>query len=280
MTQRHESYNLPALSSLCLSEKNSWDSPCARDVCVCVVRSTLGDRTKTGASGSGGGGRYCRYISVTYVYIYVCYIYGILYAAARAMGETLTDWAAAAASTTTGSAPGRRRRAGSPSPSLSLSLSPLWSRPFLAARATITRSVSLALRGLLYVLLALSLFPIIYRYIHVYLSPRCFLSLLSLFPHYRICANLPKSVTKPQMCFWKFVFEHTFGARFFSLFVVYIREIHGCTASIEWYTFSRTTSYFLRKCQKKLFSSNLSHVAQKRSTQSFKKEIKTRKKEL
>ena len=48
----------------------------------------------------------------------------------------------------------------------------------------------------------------------------------------------------------KIFLEHTFGARFFSLLVVYIREIHGCTASIEWYTFSRTTSYFLRKWQK------------------------------
>ena len=53
----------------------------------------------------------------------------------------------------------------------------------------------------------------------------------------------------------KIFFEHTFGARFFSLFVVYIREIHGCKASIEWYTFSRTTSYFLRKWQKKLLNS-------------------------
>ena len=45
-------------------------------------------------------------------------------------------------------------------------------------------------------------------------------------------------------------------------------------------TFSRTTSYFLRKWQKKPFSSNLNYYAQKRSTQSFKKEIKPRKKEL
>ena len=57
----------------------------------------------------------------------------------------------------------------------------------------------------------------------------------------------------------KIFFEHTFGARFFSLFVVYIREIRGWTGSIEWYTFSRTTSYFLRKWQKKPFSLNLSH---------------------
>ena len=68
------------------------------------------------------------------------------------------------------------------------------------------------------------------------------------------------------------------GARFFSLFVVYIREIRGWTGYIQWYTFSRTTSYFLRKWQKKPFSSNLGHLAQKWSTQSFKKEIKTRKK--
>ena len=31
----------------------------------------------------------------------------------------------------------------------------------------------------------------------------------------------------------------------------------------EWYTFFRTTSYILRKWQKKPFSSNLSHLAQK-----------------
>ena len=37
--------------------------------------------------------------------------------------------------------------------------------------------------------------------------------------------------------------------------------------SEEWYTFSRTTSYFLRKWHKKPFSSNLSHLAQKRSNQ-------------
>ena len=39
-------------------------------------------------------------------------------------------------------------------------------------------------------------------------------------------------------------------AWFFSTFLMYRREIRGCTASIEWYSFSRTTSYFLRKCQK------------------------------
>ena len=38
--------------------------------------------------------------------------------------------------------------------------------------------------------------------------------------------------------------------------------------------------YFLEKWQKKPFSSNLSHLAQKWSNQSFKKEIKTRQKEL
>ena len=78
-------------------------------------------------------------------------------------------------------------------------------------------------------------------------------------PSVAICANLAKSATKPQKWFWKFFFEHTFGVRFFSLFVVYIREIRSWTGSIEWYTFSRTTSYFLRKWQKKPFSSNLSH---------------------
>ena len=51
----------------------------------------------------------------------------------------------------------------------------------------------------------------------------------------------------------------TYQTWFFSLFVVYIREINGCTAFIEWYTFS-TTSYFLEKCNK------------------FRKAIKTRKK--
>ena len=61
----------------------------------------------------------------------------------------------------------------------------------------------------------------------------------------------------------KIFFDHTFGAKFFSLFVVYIREICCCTTFIEWYTFSRTTSYFSRKWQKKPFSSNLSHLAQK-----------------
>ena len=37
-------------------------------------------------------------------------------------------------------------------------------------------------------------------------------------------------------------------------------------------------NFLLQKLQKKPFSSNLSHLAQNRSTQSFKKEIKTRKK--
>ena len=79
----------------------------------------------------------------------------------------------------------------------------------------------------------------------------------------------------------KIFFEHTFGARFFLLFVVYIREIRCCTTLIEGYTFSRTTSYFLRKWQKKSsLNSNLSHLAQKRYTQSFKNEIKTIKNEL
>ena len=59
-----------------------------------------------------------------------------------------------------------------------------------------------------------------------------------------------------------------------------IREIRGWTGSIKWTTFSRVTSYFLRKCQKKLFSSNLSHLAQDWSTQSFKKEIRTIKKSI
>ena len=46
------------------------------------------------------------------------------------------------------------------------------------------------------------------------------------------------------------------------------------------YTLSRTTSYFLRKWQKKPFSLNLTHLAQKYSNQSFKTEIKTIEKEL
>ena len=76
----------------------------------------------------------------------------------------------------------------------------------------------------------------------------------------------------------KIFFRAQLRARFFSLFD--IREIRGWTRSIEWYTISRTTSYFLRKWQKKPFSLNLSHLAQKQSTQSFKKEIKTIKKEF
>ena len=86
---------------------------------------------------------------------------------------------------------------------------------------------------------------------------------------------------KSQNMVLKNFFVYTYQTWFFSLFVVfvvYIREICCCTMLIEWYTFSRTTSYFLRKWQKKPFSFNLSHLAQKRSTQSFKKEIKTRKK--
>ena len=59
-------------------------------MCVCVVRSTLGDRTKTGASSSGGGGRYCRYISVTYVCIYMCVIYTVYYMPRRALWERLS----------------------------------------------------------------------------------------------------------------------------------------------------------------------------------------------
>ena len=42
------------------------------------------------------------------------------------------------------------------------------------------------------------------------------------------------------------------------------------------YTFSRITSYYLRKWQKNS-SSNVSHIAQKRPTRSFKNEIKNRK---
>ena len=78
----------------------------------------------------------------------------------------------------------------------------------------------------------------------------------------------------------KIFFQAHLRASFFSLFVVYIREICCCTTLIEWYTFSRTNSYFLRKWQKKPFSSNLSYLAQKQFTQSFKKEIKTIKREL
>ena len=89
-----------------------------------------------------------------------------------------------------------------------------------------------------------------------------------------------KSARNSEIWFWKFFFEHTFQIWVFSLFVVYMREIRGSIAPIDWYTFSRTTSYFLRKCQKKPFSSNLSYLAQKRSTQCFKKEIKTIKTEL
>ena len=55
-------------------------------------------------------------------------------------------------------------------------------------------------------------------------------------------------------------------------------KVRSCTAFIKWATFSRTTSYFLRKLHKKPFFSNLSHLAQTQSTQSFKNEIKTRKK--
>ena len=77
---------------------------------------------------------------------------------------------------------------------------------------------------------------------------------LLVFIIHEVCANLPKSATKPEITISYFFFEHTFGARFFSLFVVNIREIHGC-AFIEGY-----------------------NLAQNWSTQNFKKEIKTRKK--
>ena len=72
----------------------------------------------------------------------------------------------------------------------------------------------------------------------------------------------------------KYGFENFFSSTptrpVFSLFVVYIREIRGWTASIEWYTFSRT-SYSLEKWQKKQFSSNLSHLSKRWSTQNFQK---------
>ena len=50
----------------------------------------------------------------------------------------------------------------------------------------------------------------------------------------------------------------------------------------SWLSTVHRMVYFLlfKKMAKKSFSSNLSHLAQKQSTQSFKKEIKTRKKEL
>ena len=80
--------------------------------------------------------------------------------------------------------------------------------------------------------------------------------------HYRrICANPAKSATKPESGSRNFFFEHTYNSWFFLLSVVYTRGIRGWTGSIEWFTLSRTTSYFLRKCQKKPFSSNLSHLS-------------------
>ena len=98
-----------------------------------------------------------------------------------------------------------------------------------------------------------------------------------------ICSDMCKSseiCKETRNMVLKIFFEHTYQIWVFSLFVVYMREIRGCIAPIDWYTFSRTTSYFLKKCQKKPFSSNLSHLAQKRFPQCFKKKIKTIKTEL
>ena len=76
------------------------------------------------------------------------------------------------------------------------------------------------------------------------------------FPH--IYVQIYRYLRRNPKCAFEKNFSST-PSRFFSLFVVYIREIRSWTVSIEWYTFSRTTSYFLRKCQKKPFSSNFSH---------------------
>ena len=64
-----------------------------------------------------------------------------------------------------------------------------------------------------------------------------------------IC-NSTEICDKSEMWLWIIFFELTYQTWFFSLFVVYIREIRAWTGSIEWYTFSRTTSYFLEKLQK------------------------------
>ena len=49
-----------------------------------------------------------------------------------------------------------------------------------------------------------------------------------------VSANLPKPATKPEITIWNFFFEHTFGARFFSLFVAQMnREIASAPGKSE-----------------------------------------------
>ena len=50
-----------------------------------------------------------------------------------------------------------------------------------------------------------------------------------------------KSAKKPEIWFWKFFFEHTYQTWFFSLFIVYVREIRRCTASIEFFLYKNIT---------------------------------------
>ena len=60
--------------------------------------------------------------------------------------------------------------------------------------------------------------------------------------------NSTEICDETRKCDLKIFFRaRTYQTWFFSLIVVYIREIRGYIASIEWYTFSRTTSYFLKK---------------------------------
>ena len=72
---------------------------------------------------------------------------------------------------------------------------------------------------------------------------------ISLRDHDKFRAYMCKSTEicdKTQNVLLKIFFRpHLRGQIFLIVCSIYIREIHGCPASIEWYTFSRTTSYFI-----------------------------------